>query len=337
MDIIRAAIDRPIAVLAAVLMALMFGYVALQTIPIQLAPDVERPVISITTNWPGAAPAEVEREIINRQEEVFKGLEGLERMTSSSEDDEGQITLEFSIDTNMDKALLLVANRLDRVGNYPEEASEPNLSTSGDDDNAIAWFVIKRTVDDATPIHHFGDVAEDLIQDRLQRVAGVARVDIFGGSEREMRVVVQPQQLARYRLTIPDVLTALRSSGISMSAGDVEEGKRRYVVRTEGDFGRPADVENVVLRTMEDPSTGRLARVTVGDIARVEFAYKEPRARIRVLGQSALVARAIRETGANVIDTMYGVRAAVDELNTAILPPEGLVVEQVYDETIYID
>ncbi|MCB1834235.1 MAG: efflux RND transporter permease subunit, partial [Geminicoccaceae bacterium] len=176
MDIIRAAIDRPIAVIAAVLMAVMFGYVSLQTIPIQLAPDVENPVISITTNWPGAAPAEVEREIVNRQEEVFKGLEGLERMTSSSKDDEGQITLEFSIDTNMDKALLLVANRLDRVGDYPDEASEPTLSTSGDDDNAIAWFVIRRTAGNDAPVHQFGDVAEDLVQDRLQRVAGVARV-----------------------------------------------------------------------------------------------------------------------------------------------------------------
>ena len=337
MDIIRAAIDRPIAVIAAVLMAVMFGYVSLQTIPIQLAPDVENPVISITTNWPGAAPAEVEREIVNRQEEVFKGLEGLERMTSSSKDDEGQITLEFSIDTNMDKALLLVANRLDRVGDYPDEASEPTLSTSGDDDNAIAWFVIRRTAGNDAPVHQFGDVAEDLVQDRLQRVAGVARVDIFGGSEREMRVVVQPQRLARYHLTVPDVLNALRTSGVSMSAGDVDEGKRRYVVRTEGDFTRPGDIETVVLRTMEDDTTGRLARVTIGDVATVAFAYKEPRARIRVLGESALVARAVRETGANVIETMRGVRAAVDELNGSILPPEGLTLTQVYDETIYID
>ena len=148
MDIIRLAIQRPIAVIAGVLMAVIFGLVALVSIPIQLAPDVERPVISIRTGWPGAAPAEVEREIVNRQEEVFKGLEGLERMTSSSEDNQGRITLEFSISTNMDKALLLVANRLDRVGDYPEEASEPTLSTSGNDDNAIAWFVIRRTEKD---------------------------------------------------------------------------------------------------------------------------------------------------------------------------------------------
>ena len=168
-------------------------------------------------------------------------------------------------------------------------------------------------------------------------MTGVARVDIFGGSAREMRVVIQPERLARYGLTVPDVLDALRSSGISMSAGDVDEGKRRYVVRTEGDFERPEQVRAVVLRTMEDERTGRLARVTVDDVARVDFAFKEPRARIRVLGESALASRAIRETGANVIEAMEGIRQAVAELNESILPPVGLTIEQVYDETVYID
>ena len=337
MNLIRLAIERPIAVVAAVLMAVMLGYVALLGIPIQLAPDVERPVISISTNWPGAAPAEVEREIVNRQEEVFKGLDGLEQMTSSSENNQGRITLEFSIETNMDKALLLVANRLDRVGDYPDEASEPTLSTSGNDDNAIAWFVIRRTKTDDIPIHEFGDLAEDFVQDRLQRVPGVARVDVFGGAEREMQVIVRPDRLAQYRLTVPDVLDALRAGGISLSAGDVEEGKRRYVVRTEGDFERPEQVADVVLRTMEDERTGRLARVTVGDIAEVRFGYKEPRAKIRMLGENALVSRTIRETGANVIETMEGIREAVEELNAVTLPRVGLSLEQVYDETVYID
>ncbi|MCB2053216.1 MAG: efflux RND transporter permease subunit [Geminicoccaceae bacterium] len=337
MNLIRAAIDRPIAVLAAVLMAVMFGWVALLGIPIQLAPDVERPIITVTTFWPGAAPAEIEREIVNRQEEVFKGLDGLERLTSSSKDDEGQVTLEFSIETDMDRALLLTANRLDRVGNYPDEVDEPTLSTSGDDDNAIAWFVMKRTDPAGAPVHTFGDVAEDLVQDRLQRVSGVARVDVFGGSEREMQVTALPERLAQYRLTVPDMVDALRAGGVSMSAGDVEEGKRRYVVRTDGDYETPEDVAAVVLRTMEDARTGRLARVTVGDVAEVGFAYKKPSARIRVMGENALVARAIRETGANVIETMRGVRAAVVELNAGPLPDAGLVLEQVYDETVYID
>ena len=135
MNLIEYSIRRPVAVMAAVLMVIMFGAVALITIPIQLTPDVRRPVISIQTVWPGAAPAEIEREIVNRQEDELKGLEGLEKITSRSQDGRARINLEFNINQNMDKALLLVANRLDRVTGYPDEADEPTFKTSTTEDN----------------------------------------------------------------------------------------------------------------------------------------------------------------------------------------------------------
>ena len=115
MDLIRTSIERPIAVVSAVLMILLFGILALETIPVQLAPDVRKPVITVTTSWFGAAPAEIEREIVNRQEDALKGLDGLEEMISRSTTGQGEITLEFQVGQNMDRALLLVANRLDRV------------------------------------------------------------------------------------------------------------------------------------------------------------------------------------------------------------------------------
>ena len=133
MNLIRAAIERPVAVMAAVFMIVMFGLVALNTIPIQLTPDVRKPLITLQTIWAGAAPAEIEREIINRQEEVLRGLEGLERMVSATQDGRGRIKLEFAIGQNMERALLLVANRLDRVDGYPIEAKEPTIRTSSSD------------------------------------------------------------------------------------------------------------------------------------------------------------------------------------------------------------
>ena len=168
MNLIRLAIERPIAVIAAVIMAVMFGAMSLFTIPIQLTPDVRRPVITVTTNWFGAAPAEVEREIVNRQEDVLKGLEGLDRMISRSRDGRGEITLEFRAGQNMDKALLLVANRLDRVSEYPEEADEPLLKTSGSEDNSIAWMIFHRVEGNTRAIETYGDYAEDIVRDRLE-------------------------------------------------------------------------------------------------------------------------------------------------------------------------
>ena len=337
MNLIRGAIERPIAVIAAVLMAVLFGAVSLLTIPIQLTPDVEKPIITIETEWFGAAPADIEREILNRQEDELAGLDGLSKITGSAADGQAEIELEFEVGTDMNRALLLVANRLDRVGSYPDEADEPTLSTAGGEDNPIAWFTINRVAGNERAIHTYGDFAQDVIKDRLERVPGVARVDVFGGSEREMQITVRPEDMARFGLTVPDVADVLRAASVSMSAGDVDEGKRRYVVRTEGEFEDPAQVREVVLRTLTDPATGRLARVTVGDIADVAFAHKEPVSTIRVLGEPALAARAIRETGANVIETMEGLRAAKEELQAGPLQEVGLTIVQRYDETIYID
>ncbi len=337
MNLIEAAIKRPIAVIAAVLMIVLFGLVALRTIPIQLTPDVRRPVLTVTTNWPGAAPAEVEREITNRQEDVIKGLEGLKQVISSSQDGRSRITLEFRTGQNMDRALLLVANRLDRVPTYPAEADEPTIQAASAEDQPIAWFILQRLPGNERPIHEYGDFIEDVIKDRLERVTGVARVNFFGGSERELRITVDPEKMARYGLTVPDVVNALRRANASVSAGDVEEGKRRYVVRTDAELKTPARVRAVVLRSAEDWVSGRLARVTVGDIAEVGFGYKKPVARIRTLGEPALAINAVRETAANVIDTMDGIRAAVADLNASAVPAAGLTLHHVYDETVYIN
>jgi HAE1 family hydrophobic/amphiphilic exporter-1 len=310
MNLIRVAIERPIAVIAAVLMAVMFGLVALATIPIQLTPDVRRPVITIETDWPGAAPAEIEREIINEQEDVLRGLQGVEKMTSRARDGNGEITLEFQIGQNMDRALLLVANRLDRVSSYPEEADEPKLDTSGAEDSAIAWFILTRAEGNEQPIYSYRDFVEQTVQDRIERVPGVARVNVYGGSERELQVTVDPEQMARYGLTVPEVVDALQAANVSVTAGDVDEGKRRYVVRTEGELTTPLQVEDVVVRSHQDPATGRLGRVRIADIATVAFDHKEPTAHIRILGEPAMALNAQRETGANVIDTMAGIREA---------------------------
>ena len=337
MNLIRGAIERPIAVISAVLMLIMFGLVALQSIPIQLSPDVNRPVITITTVWAGAAPAEVEREVVNRQEEVMAGLEGLETISGRAEPGRSRITLEFRVGANMDRALLLVSNRLDRVSGYPVEVDEPILDTAGSEDNAIAWFIVTRAEGNERPIHEFGDFIEDVVKDRIERVKGVSRVNVFGGGEREIQVTIDPQLQARYGLTVSDVTRALRAGNASMSAGDVEEGKRRYVVRTEGELNSLDEVRHVVLRAAEDDGSGRLARVTVGDIAGVSFGYKDPTAAIRLLGTPAIAFNAQRETGANVIETMAGIREAVKELNDFAMPDASLEMRQVYDETVYIN
>ena len=337
MNIIKASIERPIAVVSAVIMVVLFGWLALQTIPIQLAPDVNRPVITVNTIWPGAAPAEIEREITNRQEEVLKGINGLESIESTSSRGSSRVTLEFQVGTTMDRVLLLVANRLDRVTGYPDEADEPTISLAGAEDRPIAWFIVTRLPENTKPVHEYGDFMREVVQDRIERVDGVSEVTVYGGSDREIRVTIKPELLARYRLTVADLTNALRRANAAISAGDVEEGKRSYVVRTEGELNTLSAVREVVLRSQQDTASGRVGRVVVGDIADVSFDYKEPGARIRQLAEAALAFNAKRETGANVIATMAGIREAIEELNAGPIPDAGLKLQQVYDETVYIN
>lgn len=336
MDIIKASIERPIAVVAAIFMTIVLGFIALERIPIQLAPDVNKPVITVSTYWYGASPYEIEREIVNRQEEVLKGIEGSKRLSAKAQEGRSEVTIEFDTNVNMDRALLLVSNRLNQIEGYPEDAGEPSLDTAGLDDNAIAWFILTKTEGNETDIAAYGDIVENVIQDKIERVPGVARTTVYGGSETELRVTIDPEKMAYYGLTVPEVALALQRANASISAGDVEEGKRRYIVRAEGEFQTPDQVKNVVLISNLNEN-GRFSRVTVKDIATVEFTHKEPISNIRFLGDSSLAINAVRQSGANVIEIMEGVRNAVKELNENSLPSLGLKLEQVYDETIYID
>jgi HAE1 family hydrophobic/amphiphilic exporter-1 len=335
MDVIRYAIDRPVAVVAAVLMAMLFGIIALSRIPIQLAPDVRKPIVVIETNWPGAAPSEIEREIVNPQEEALRGLEGLEIMTSRSSTGQAEVTLEFVVGTNMSQSLLLVSNRLDRVSGYPAEADEPSLNTSGSDDSPIAWVLLTAKDGNNREMPTYGDFVEDVIKDRVERIEGVSAVNVFGGVTRELQVVVDPRRLSRYGLTVPEVVRILRTENISISAGDVDEGKRRYVVRTEGNLNTEEAIRNVVLRS--GAATGGIGRVRVGDVADVGFAYKEPTSRLRYKGQPGLAFNVVRDSGANVINVMEELRTVLAELSAGPIADAGLDLQQVYDETIYID
>ncbi len=334
MNLIRVAIDRPIAVIAAVLLVVLFGLVALTTIPIQLAPDVNRPVITITTNWFGAAPAEVERELLNPQEEELAGIQGLTSITGRSDQGRSVITLEFRIGTNMDRALLLVANRLDRVSEYPDEADQPTIDTAGSEDNAIAWFIFTRLPGNDQPMYQFGDFIEDNVRERLERVPGVGRINLFGNSEREIQIIIDPTLLASYRLTIGDVSRSLRLANISLGAGDIDEGKRRYVVRTEGELKSLGAIREVLINSAG--GDGSIRRIALQDIAEVRFGYKKPSATIRMLGDAAMAMNAERQTGANVIETMDGLKRTLEELNQSVVPEAGLRLQQVYDETVYI-
>ncbi|WP_153557445.1 efflux RND transporter permease subunit [Roseimaritima sediminicola] len=172
--------------------------------------------------------------------------------------------------------------------------------------------------------------AEDTIEARLERVGGVSNANVLGGLEEELQVMVDPDRLAFQRLTIDDVRRVLRQQNRDTSGGDFWEAKRRYVVRTINQFDSPEEVASQILTTRGG------APVYIRDVAEVRMGFKKPDGLVRRFGDSAIAVNALRETGANVLDVMQGLREGVEELNREVLAERKLQLTQVYDETEYI-
>lgn len=330
MNLIQFAIRYPVTTAVAVILMTLFGLVSLSQLPIQLTPDVSKPEITVSTRWQGASPKEVEREIVDKQEEQLKGVEGMEKMFGESSYDSGKIILRFPAGTKTDTALLRVANRLNQVKAYPDEVDEPIISSADTNGRAMGWFIFEPLDGNPVAIDTMRDFAEDVIKARFERVAGVAASNVYGGRKRELRVLVDPLKLAIRSLTILELAQALDQENRDYSAGDFDEGKRAYVVRTTGEYQSPEDVGNVIIARRDG------APVYVRDVATVSVAYQEPSHVVREMGRNSIAVNAIRETGANTLDTMEHLRTAVQELNDEILQRRGFKLFQVYDETDYI-
>ena len=324
------SIKNPVTVVVGVILLILFGIIGLLRIPVQLTPDVEKPVITVQTTWRGGSPVEVEREIVEPQEEKLKSVEGLVSMTSESQDGSGSISLEFQLGTDPDAALLKVANRLQQVPEYPAEAQKPVLIPAGEQQTAMAYFVLKPKPGRVDPIGYDRDFLEDYVKPRLERVPGVASVNVYGGRERELQVIVDPEKLAARGVTITEVTRAIAAGNKNTSAGSFDEGKRRYIVRTVGEYTSPEEVERVVIKTMDDHP------IYVRDVAVARLNFKKKQFTVRNMGTETMVFNAVRATGANVLTVMEGLKAAVDELNRTLMAGRQLEIAQVYDETTYI-
>jgi HAE1 family hydrophobic/amphiphilic exporter-1 len=332
MKLIKGAIESPVKTGVGVILLLLFGLLAVFGIPIQLTPTVEEPQITVTTIWPGASPGEVEREIIDEQEEQLKGLDGLVKMSSSSQDSVGTINLLFAVGSDKSANLLRVSNRLEQVPVYPADADKPIILTSDPNQSAIAWFILLPSGETpyADEIWKLHDFVDDEIKPALERVAGVSQSGFFGGREREMQVLVDPATLASHQVTINQLAAALDRENRNFSGGDFAEGKRRYVVRTMGEYGSAEEIGAIVV-TVRDG-----VPLYLRDLAEVRLDYRKPQAKIFYRGQEMIAINAIKEPGANILLVMGELKDTVEALNRDLLAERGLKLIQAYDETDYV-
>jgi HAE1 family hydrophobic/amphiphilic exporter-1 len=331
MDIIRFFIQKPVTVTVGVILTVMFGLIGFQKLPVQLTPDVETPLITVTTTWYGATPYEIEKEIIEKQEKVLKGLQGLTKMESESYNGMGTITLSFKIGINLDDALLRVSNKMSEVGNYPENVDKPTIESSGANSSPVIWMVLKTTEENPDHINHFKTFFEDNVRQHLERIEGVGSLLVFGGTDTTLDVIVNAEKMARYKVTINQIIAAVRSANQNISAGILGMAKKNYRIRTISQFQTPQDALDVVV--FDDG----INRVYLGDVAQVEKGYKKENASVLHTGVQVIVVGVRKEKGANVLNMTDAVEAALDRLNKSVLGAEHLTLEMVYDQRPYIN
>jgi len=330
-NIVRLAVRNPAATLVASLLLIGFGVLAMFRLPIQLLPELTPPRIAIYTAWRSAAPEEIEEQIIQPQERVLRNIDGVTSLISTISRDEGSIELNFEIGWDMQRALIDVITNLNQAPALPADADEPIVSagagTTGNN-SAATLQLYQPGGGPEMDMTAYEDLVESIVEPRLARIPGVARVRLESRRQRQIAVDVDPYRLAGMGITIDEVSNALRRA-TDVSGGFAEVGARQYTVRFAGSFAID-ELGGLVVGWRNDQP------VYLRDVARVEAGWVERNSFSRRNGHPSYYIRLERGTGANTVELLDNLKVALEELNTGPLVAEALKLELSFDASLHI-
>lgn len=330
---LEAGIRRGTILTVTVLIICVLGIVAALRIPVQMIPDLEVRTISVVTGWPGATPQDVEKEILIEQERYLRTVPNLKRMVSRAETGSAEVELEFPFGVDVNEALIRVSNALSQVPAYPENVDQPRLFSSSYSSNAFMYYSL--TPLQGNPLNldmdMIRDYADDYVRPRMERVQGVSQVGIGGGAERQIQVLVDPARLAQRGISLTDVRDAIRMRNRDTSAGDIDSGKRRYLLRMVGRFEQITELENMIVRQQGD------VQVKLKDVATIALDHFEIRDFSFTNGERTLGLSVRREVGSNVIDIKTQMLDVVAQINKDMLAPNGLQLVLIGDDVRYVE
>lgn len=322
------SVKRP--VFAVVISALMFalGVFSLFQMPLREKPDIDPPVISVDTRYPGASAAIVESKITQVIEEEISGIEGIETIESRSRDGSARITITFRVERDIDAAANDVRDRVSRVlDRLPDEADPPEISKADADVEPIMWFNIYTESYSDLELNNFAD---RFIIDRLSAVSGVSRVRIGGEKRFAMRIWLDRKELALRNLTVTDVETALAQENIELPAGRIESSMRDFSVRTLRKYSKPEDFRALVLRRSEDGAVIRL-----GDVAEVVLGADNEKSEFRANGRATIGLGIIKQSQANTLEVARAAKAEIARITPQL--PEGMSIYVNTDFSIFVE
>ncbi|WP_395373428.1 efflux RND transporter permease subunit [Marinicella sp. W31] len=329
---IESTVKRGILVTVLVLITCILGVVASINIPVQMIPDLEVRTITVQTGWPGATPQDVEKEILIEQERYLRSLPNLKRMISSAGMGSARIELEFPFGVDVNEALIRVSNALSQVPAYPENVDQPRLFSSSFSSNAFMHFRLIPLSGNPMQldIDMLRDFADDYIRPRMESVPGISQVDVRGGAARQIQIKVNAAQLAQRGVSLSQVRDAIRARNSDASAGDLESGENRFLLRVVGRFEQISDLQNLIINSTENST------LLLSDIAEVTLDHFETRSLSFADGQRSLSLSVRRESGSNVIAIKAALLPLVAELNESLLTQNGLELMLASDDVQYV-
>ena len=327
MQIAELSVRRPVLAAVLSLLIVLIGAVSYQRLTVREYPKIDEPVVTVSARYAGASAEVIESQVTKPLEDSIAGIDGVDVITSVSRAEQGQITVRFRLEKDADSAAAEVRDRTSRVRNrLPAAIEEPVISKV----EADAFPVVFMTFSSETLSQlQINDLINRVAKSRLQSVTGVADVRIFGERKYAMRVWLDADKLASYKLTTQDVEDAIRRSNLELPAGRIESQQREFSVTSQTDLIRPAQFGEIAIKTVNGFS------VRVRDVARVQEAAAEERTAVRINGRSAVAVGVIRQATANPLDLSKGVRDAIPKL-IADLPP-GMQIDIANDNSIFID
>ncbi len=322
------SVTRPVLATVMSILLIAFGLVAFDRLPLREYPNIDRPVVSVETNYRGAAAAVVETRITQLIEDRVAGLEGIQFIESASEDGRSAVTIEFDVSRDIDAAANDVRDRVSTIlDDLPDEADPPEIQKVDSNEDVIMWLNL---ASDRMTVPELTDYARRYLVDRFSVLDGVARIRVGGGQTFAMRIWIDRNALAARNLTVQDVEAALRAENVELPAGSIESLDRQFTVRLERGFHAAEDFKQLVLAQGADGYLVRLA-----DVARVEHTSEEERTFFRGNAVPMVGIGVVKQSTANTLAVARAAKEEMARINPSL--PDGMQLRQSFDSSVFVD
>ena len=322
------SVKRPVFATVINLLLIIFGIVAFTMLSLREYPDIDPPIVSVSTNYTGASANIVETRITQLLEDRISGIEGIKNVTSTSRNGRSDITIEFKLSRDIDAAANDVRERVSRaLNNLPDQADPPEVSKANSDESAVVWYNLRSTNLNTMELT---DYAERVLVDRLSIVDGVARVQIGGGRRYAMKVFLDRNAMAARGITVNDVEQVIRAENVELPAGEVESTDRNFEVRVARTFLTPDDFAAL---TVAIGDNGYLVRL--GEIAHVELTAEDDETEFRGDGVNMIGLGIVKQSKANTLDVARAAKAQIEKIEATL--PDNIFIVPSYDSSVFIE